>query len=116
MPRDKMPCSYYSITASAAVITSSSGLLMQCSVSLAFIRQQLLDIYYSRLLLRQVIALQPRRDDVLLLSRQFSERLAGNLSQMKYLAILLRTPFLSLVLTAEPSLSAAACAECVPAM
>ena len=35
MPRDKMPCSYFSITASAAVIKSSSGSLMQCSVSLA---------------------------------------------------------------------------------
>ena len=41
-------------------------------------------------MVRQVIALQPRRDDVLLLSRQFSERLAGNLSQMNDLAILLR--------------------------
>ena len=49
-----------------------------------------LTAYYSRLMLRQVIALQPRRDDVLLLSRQFSERLAGNLSQINDLVVLLR--------------------------
>ena len=41
-------------------------------------------------MLRQVIALQPRRDDALLLLRQFSERPAGNLSQMNDLVILLR--------------------------
>jgi hypothetical protein len=48
VPRDKMPCCYFSITASAAVIKSSSGSLMQCSVSLASVQQELLDIYYSR--------------------------------------------------------------------
>ena len=52
MPRDTMPCSYYSITASAAVITSSSGLLMQCSVSLALSNKSFSTFYYSRLLLR----------------------------------------------------------------
>jgi hypothetical protein len=46
------------------------------------VRPQLLDLYYWRVMLRQVITAQPSHDDILLPSRKFSECSAGNFTQM----------------------------------